>query len=148
MSRDVVRAIALGIGGLVVAIVLTAGAFAIAGQDISQPAGVPTLAATQSPDHERDDDSRSPDPKKTASPSVDDHGGGSGSDDGGSTATEGPDDHGSGSGSDDHGGSGGSSGSGSGSGSNTSGSNSGSGSDSSGSGSGSGSDDSGEHEDD
>lgn len=143
MNRDLVRAIALGIGGLVVAVVLTVGAFAIAGQDISQPAGVPTLTTTPSPDRQRNDDERSPDPKETASPSVADHRGDSGSDDGGSTATEGPDDRGSGSGSDDHGGSGDSSGSGS-----DSGSNSGSGSDSSGSGSGSGSDDSGEHGDD
>ena len=96
MSRDVLRAIALGIGGLVVALVLTLGAFAIAGQDISEPAGVPMLTVTPSStasEHDTGDDERSPDPRETASPSVDDHGG-SGSDDGGATATEGPDDRG------------------------------------------------------
>ena len=144
MSKDVLRAVALGIAGLVVALVLTVGAFAIAGQDISQPAGVPMLTVTPSPTagHDRDEDKHSADPTKTMSPSVDDHRGAGGGSDDASTATEGPDDHGSGSvaGSDDDGGSG-SQGSDSGSGS--SGENSGSGS-----GSGSGSDDSGGHGDD
>jgi hypothetical protein len=143
MSKEVLRAIALGIGGLVVALVLTVGAFAIAGQDISQPAGVPIITVTPSPSSGQHgtEDEHSPDPNETASTSVDDHGAGANPDDGGAAATEGPDDHGSGSGSgsDDHGGSSGSSSPGS-------GSSSGSGSDPSGSGSGS--DDSGGHGDD
>ena len=36
-------AVAWGLGGLVVALMLTLGAFAIAGQDISEPATVPAL---------------------------------------------------------------------------------------------------------
>jgi hypothetical protein len=142
MNRSLLRAIALGIGGLVVAMVLTLGAFAIAGQDISQPAGVPMFtapSASPSPGHDGDDH-RSPDPKASKSPSSgDDHGGGVQPSPGG-----GADDHGGGSGSggsDD--GSSVSSGSGSGGdpGSDASGSGSGSGSDS-------GSDDSGGHGDD
>ena len=48
MNRKIVKAVALGLGGLAVALLLTVGAFAIAGQEISQPAGVPVFT-TPSP---------------------------------------------------------------------------------------------------
>ena len=132
----------MGLGGFVVALVLTAGAFAIAGQRIAQPAGVPIFTTTThspTPNHNGDP---SPMDDQTESPSQlgDDHGGGSGgstsegpssSDDaGGSEGHEGSGSEHSGSGSEDSGGSGSVS------------DNSGTGSDDSG-GSGSGSDDSG-----
>jgi hypothetical protein len=103
MSRTL-RAIAMGLGGLVVALVLTAGAFAIAGQRIAQPAGIPifiTTTPSSSPNHNGDP---SPMDDQTQSPAQldDDHGGGSG----GSTS-------GGSSGSDDAGGSEGHEGSGS-----------------------------------
>jgi hypothetical protein len=47
MNRKL-KAIALGLGGLAVALLLTVGAFAIAGQEISQPAGVPMFTTTPS----------------------------------------------------------------------------------------------------
>ena len=137
--------IALGLGGLVGALVLTVGAFAIAGQRIAQPAGVPiftTHDAVPQPAHRSTPGVPLPkhDRTESPSPSVDDHGGGSGestsggssgSDDGGGSGDhEGSGSDNSGSGSDDSGGSGSD--------------NSGSGSDDSG-GSGSGS---GEHGDD
>jgi hypothetical protein len=120
MNGDLVRAIALGVGGLIVALILTAGAFAIAGQDISQPAGAPMFTAPSSPSPSHENGDRSPGPKQspTVSP-ADDHGGASsGSDDDGSGSSEGS---GGGSGSED---------SGTGSDSSGSGSNAGSGSDS------------------
>src|SRR5262245_65310736 len=91
MSRKVLQAIALAVGGLVVALVLTLGAFAIAGQDISQPAGVPMFtAAPASPSPGQDgDDQRSPAPKASKDPSEgDDHGGGAGASDGPTTASD------------------------------------------------------------
>ena len=99
------RAIALGIGGLVVALVLTVGAFAIAGQDISQPAGVPMFTAppgSPSPSHNNDDpDSPGPKESPSASPG-DDHGGSPGPDDVSSSVGSGePGSDDSGSGSDD-----------------------------------------------
>jgi hypothetical protein len=142
MNRTL-KAIALGLGGLVGALVLTVGAFAIAGQRIAQPAGVPIFTSTttpsQSPNH-----TGSPSPRhdhtESPSPSVDDHGRASG--ESASGGSSGPDGSG---GSADHEGSGSDN---SGSGSDESGSGSdesgGSGSDESG-GSGSGS---GEHGDD
>ena len=86
MNRTL-RAIALGLGGLVLALVLTVGAFAIAGQRIAQPAGVPIFTTSPSANH-----TGSPSPKhartESASPSVDDRGGGSGeSTSGGSTGS-------------------------------------------------------------
>jgi hypothetical protein len=129
MDSKTLRVVALGLGGLVVALVLTVGAFALAGQQIAQPARMPIFTTSTSPSPGHDDErseSSSPDHERieSPSPSVDDHGGGSGKSSGGS------------SGSDDGGGSGGHDSSGSGSGDSGSGSG-----DSSGSGSG-------EHEDD
>ena len=128
MDSKTLRVIALGLGGLALALVLTVGAFALAGQQIAQPAGVPIFTTSTSPSLGQDDErTESPSPEheriESPSPSVDDHGGGSGESTSGGS-----------SGSDDGGGSGGHDSSGSG----DSGSGSG---DSSGSGSG-------EHEDD
>ena len=53
MGRRAFGAVAWGLAGLVVALVLTLGAFAIAGQEISEPASVPVLtpgATTSVPD--------------------------------------------------------------------------------------------------
>ena len=47
------RVIAMGLGGLVVALVLTVGAFAIAGQQIAQPAGVPIFTTDDAVAHAR-----------------------------------------------------------------------------------------------
>jgi hypothetical protein len=44
VNGRIVTALALGLGGLVVALAFTLGAFAIAGRDFSQPAGVPVFA--------------------------------------------------------------------------------------------------------
>jgi hypothetical protein len=132
MNGKTLRVIALGLGGLVLALVLVVGAFALAGQQIAQPAGVPVFTTSMTPSPTPGDDgtaSTSPEHERTdsPSPSVDDHGGNTGESTSGGS-----------SGSDDGGGSGGHDSSGSGS------DNSGSGSDdSSGSGSGSG-----EHGDD
>lgn len=117
MNRKIVRAVALGGAGLVVALLLTVGAFAIAGREISQPAGVPVFTMTPSPGSSVSGD-RSPETDRTQSRSPagdhagsDDNGGGSGSDrlgEGGSSGS-GSDDSGSGSndsGSDDSSGSG------------------------------------------
>lgn len=100
MSRKLLSAIAWGVAGLVVALALTAGAFALAGQEIGTPATpiIPSVSEptstperTHSPKAERSDD---------PSPSVDD-----GSDDSGSSSPgSGSDDEttdNSGSGSDD-----------------------------------------------
>jgi hypothetical protein len=130
MNGKTLRVIALGLGGLVAALALVVGAFALAGQQIAQPAGVPIFTTSTTPSPTPGDDrTASPSPERerteSPSPSVDDHGGGTGE----STL-------GGSSGSDDGGGSGGHDSSGS--------NDSGSGpSDSSGSGSGSG-----EHGDD
>ncbi len=130
MNSKTLRVIALGLGGLVAALALVVGAFALAGQQIAQPAGVPifTTSTTPSPTPV-DGRTASPSPERertdSPSPSVDDHGGDTGESTSGGS-----------SGSDDGGGSGGHDSSGS--------NDSGSGpSDSSGSGSGSG-----EHGDD
>ena len=53
MGRRAFGAVAWGLAGLVVGLVLTLGAFAIAGQEISEPASVPVLtpgATTSAPD--------------------------------------------------------------------------------------------------
>src|SRR5512132_2684713 len=95
MNRKIVRAVALGGAGLVVALLLTVGAFAIAGREISQPAGVPVFTMTPSPGSSVAGD-RSPAGDHAGS---DDNGGGSGSDrlgEGGSSGS-GSDDSGSGS---------------------------------------------------
>ena len=78
MNRKSLKAIALGLGGLALALVLTVGAFAVAGQEISEPAGVPVFT-TPGPGASGADTSRSPEPGRTESPSPsDDHGGDSG----------------------------------------------------------------------
>ena len=138
MSRRILTVVAWGLAGLAIAGGLIAGAFALAGEDVGQPAtpALPSVTSTSG----RDADDRTPEADRTETETRttepgDDHGGNEpGDDHGGGTETG--DDHGgsrnSGSGSDD-------SGSGS--------SNSGSGSDDSGSGSsnsGSGSDDHGD----
>ena len=89
MNRTL-RAIALGLGGLVLALVLTVGAFAIAGQRIAKPAGVPIFTTTPSPGpNYTGSPSLKHDRTESASPSVDDQGGGSGeSTSGGSTGAE------------------------------------------------------------
>jgi hypothetical protein len=112
MKRTLV-VVGYGIAGLLVAVSLTAGAFALAGADIAQPAsplgGLATpatvpLAPTPSPhedanigDHHSGHGSPSP------SASIDDHGGGTGSGSGTDDGSGGSDDgssSGSGSGSD------------------------------------------------
>jgi hypothetical protein len=150
MGRRAFRAVAWGLAGLVVALVLTLGAFAIAGQEISEPASVPVLTPGASrptpdatPSQEDDGQLGVTTPTETPSPSDDRGGsqtvvGGSDDDNSGPGSGSGDDNSGSGSGSD-------------GSGSGSDGSRNGS--DGSRSGSGSGSDDSsgpgsGEHEDD
>jgi hypothetical protein len=91
----IVGMVALGLGGLVVALALTLGALALASDDAGggSPAGIelmerPSTGATPS----RDDPARSPSPRRSESPSDDDIDGDHGYDD--------PSDDGSGS--DDH----------------------------------------------
>lgn len=102
MNKKVLTAIALGLGGLVVALTLTLSAFAIAGQEISQPARVPvfTPAPTTAGPSGEAEQSRSPrtEPGASPTPSADDHGvnSGEGSTDQGSSGSS------SGGGGDDH----------------------------------------------
>jgi hypothetical protein len=127
MTRRIAIVIAWGLAGLAIAGGLIAGAFALAGEDIGQPATPPPPSATTTRGPDGDDRSRSPEAEPTetrTSEPVDDRGGG---------GNEPGDDHGGGEIGDDHGGSSNSGSDDSGSGS----SDSGSGSDSSGSGSGS-----------
>jgi hypothetical protein len=113
--------VGFGIAGILVAIALSLGAFALAGKDIGEPASTVNIVAS-TPTPER---SGSPKPEQTEQPghkddkaggstptaTVDDPGGGSGSTEGGTPSTSGPgesgsDSSGSGSehgGSDDHG---------------------------------------------
>jgi hypothetical protein len=128
--RRVLTGVGWALGGLIVALVLTFGAFALAGQELSTPAGGPVISSQSPSDHDGGEDaSHSPEQGKTESPSTspEDHGAGL------------DDNSGSSSGSEDS----------SGSGSDSSGSRSGSGSDDdhSDDSSGSGSDDD-EHDDD
>ncbi|MGZ5351806.1 MAG: hypothetical protein ACXWYN_01610 [Actinomycetota bacterium] len=101
MPKKILSALALGVAGLAVAVALTLGAFALAGQDIGRPATPPVLQptpdATRSPGH-----SPSPRPDRTdeASPSPsddkdsdDNSGPGSGSDDDNSGSGSDDDDH-------------------------------------------------------
>ncbi len=94
MNGKTLRVIALGLGGLVVALVLTVGAFALAGQQIAQPAGVPIFTTSTTPSPTPGDDrTASPSPERertdSPSPSVDDHGGGTGeSSSGGSSGSD------------------------------------------------------------
>ena len=113
--RRLVIVLGYGLAGLVVALGLTLGAFALAGQEIAEPAGPPVFTSSPepTPDATTSEEARSPKPERTASPSAspDDHGGDSGN---------------SGSGSDEGSGSGDDSGSSSGSGEDRSGSDDGS----------------------
>ena len=77
MNRKIAKEVALGLGGLAVALLLTVGAFAIAGQEISRPAGVPVFT-TPSPSPSDADGSRSPEPRTESPSPSDDHGGDSG----------------------------------------------------------------------
>ena len=106
MERRWIGGAAWAIGGLLVALALTFGAFALAGSDLSEPASTPILSispstpaggdagqgASQSP-------SAAPSPSETASPSagLDDHGAGSddgSSSDSGSGSSSNGEDHG------------------------------------------------------
>ena len=110
MTRRIAIVIAWGLAGLAIAGGLIAGAFALAGEDIGQPATPPPPSATKTkgPDG---DDTRSPEAESTETRSPepgDDHGGssnsGSGSDDSGSGSSDsGSSSDSGGSGSDDHG---------------------------------------------
>jgi hypothetical protein len=94
MNGKTLRVIALGLGGLVAALALVVGAFALAGQQIAQPAGVPIFTTSTTPSPTPGDDrTASPSPERerteSPSPSVDDHGGGTGeSTSGGSSGSE------------------------------------------------------------
>src|SRR4051794_35016338 len=111
MTRRIVIVVAWGLAGLAIAGGLIAGAFALAGEDIGQPATPPPPSATTTKSPNGDDRTRSPgaEPTETRSSEPgDDHGGNGnepGDDHGGGTETG--DDHGgssnSGSGSDDSG---------------------------------------------
>ena len=56
------KVIAMGLAGLVGALVLTVGAFALAGQRIAQPAGVPIFTTTTPSPGPHTDHSGSPSP--------------------------------------------------------------------------------------
>src|SRR4029453_6188783 len=79
MNGKTLRVIALGLGGLVAALALVGGAFALAGQEIAPPPGGPIFTTSTTPGDDRTA-SPSPEPERTESPSpsVDDHGGGTG----------------------------------------------------------------------
>ena len=114
MTRRVLIVAAWGLAGLAVALGLTVGAFALAGQEIGEPVTPRGLIGLASPDQDRsgsptatasatDDSSDRPSP--TASASSDDHGGGDdnsgpGSEDDGSDDNSGSGSSNSGSGSD------------------------------------------------
>jgi len=70
--KKVIGLVVLGIGGLAAAIALTVGALALAGSDVGSVVQ-PTLTSASG--------SQSPRASSTPSPSVDDHGGASGSGD-------------------------------------------------------------------
>ena len=92
MDRRWIGGVAWAIGGLLVALALTFGAFAIAGSDLSEPATTPVLSISPSPPAQSGggpsaSPSESPSASATSSPSEgpDDHGGsseGSGSSEG------------------------------------------------------------------
>jgi hypothetical protein len=112
--KKVIGMVVLGIGGLAAAIALTVGALALAGDEVGSvvqpslgPSGSGSPSRATSPS--RGDD----EPALTPSPSVDDHGGGTGSDDLSGSDNSGPGSDSSGSGSDGSGSGSDSSGSGS-----------------------------------
>jgi len=93
--KKVIGLVVLGIGGLAAAIALTVGALALAGSDVGSVVQ-PTLTSesgSQSPRASEGDDH----PSSTPSPSVDDHGGASGSRDSPGSDNSGPGSSGSGS---------------------------------------------------
>lgn len=71
MNKRVLRATAWGMGGLLVAIVLTIGAFALAGQEISQPAGVPVFTSPSASRSADEDPTESPQHERTVTPTPD-----------------------------------------------------------------------------
>lgn len=78
--KKVIGLVVLGIGGLAAAVALTVGALALAGDDVGsvvQPTVLPSGSRSPTPSTSKAEDHRSP----TPSPSVDDHGGASGTDD-------------------------------------------------------------------
>ena len=114
MTRRLLTGVGWALGGLIVALVLTFGAFAMAGQELSKPASAPVLSSNAGPTGEDGKDaSRSPEPDQTKSPSPssDDHGGGSNdssgsgsdSDSSGSGSGDDSSDDSSGSGDEEHG---------------------------------------------
>lgn len=81
--KKVIWLVVLGIGGLAAAISMTVGALALAGSDVGsvvQPTLIPSESGAGSPSPSEGNDHLS----STPSPSVDDHGGASGSDSPGS----------------------------------------------------------------
>ncbi len=69
--------IALGLAGLVLAVSLSFGAFALAGRSVGEPATV--QLTTSSPAHHHPKErTETPTPPPSSSPSPDDHGGGGG----------------------------------------------------------------------
>jgi hypothetical protein len=105
MERRWIVGAAWALGGLLVAQMLTFGAFALAGQELSEPASVPVLSMTPSPVGnvgETPSPSPTQSPDETGSPSP-----GAGDDDGSDDGQGTNDDHGDdNSNSDDHSGSG------------------------------------------
>jgi hypothetical protein len=87
MARRIAIAIAWGLAGLAFAVALTAGAFAVAGPEISRPAPLVTVHARPASPNPKSTDAETP--RATASPRTD---GSDGSDDHGglSTATSPP----------------------------------------------------------
>lgn len=100
MTRRILSLLAWGVGGLLVALGLTAGAFALAGRDIAEPATPPLFTSSPEPEEAPDGDEISPsrdlEPSVSPTPVADDDNSGPGSD--GSDDNSGP-----GSGSDDDG---------------------------------------------
>jgi hypothetical protein len=110
VPKKVLSALGWGLAGLAVALGLTLGAFALAGQEIADPATatVPSVGASSSPEvtpepSKSDRASRSPDgrdgdgsgsPSASATPSPSDDGsGGNGGDDNSGSGSGGDDDH-------------------------------------------------------
>jgi hypothetical protein len=82
MARRVAVVIAWGAAGLAFAVALTAGAFAVAGPELSRPAAVVTVDAGGASPHDRPSPRETPSPERErpkASESPDDHGGSNGS---------------------------------------------------------------------
>ncbi|MGH2591706.1 MAG: hypothetical protein ACRDGW_13055 [Actinomycetota bacterium] len=107
MTKRILIAVAWGLAGIVVAVGLTAGAFALAGREISEPATPPLFSSSPTPSRDADrTGSTSPDARATPSPSIDDDGPGGGEDNSGPDSGSGSGDDSSGPGSGDDSGSG------------------------------------------